>query len=95
MVKQPTLGTSAVLNTTVLSASGPTLKAVAYGGSASVSAITFNGRGLLSTSQVLLTACDSRGAAQARSILVYSTGGIQTSNKPGVAADGTTQLSCP
>ena len=96
VVKQPPLGTSAVLNTTVLSAGGPTLKAVVYGGSASVPMITFNGRGLLDTSQqVLLTACDSRGAAQARSILVYSTGGMQTSNKPGFAADGTTQLSCP
>ena len=95
VVKQPPLGTSAVLNTTVLSAGGPTLKATAYGGSSSISAITFNGRGLLNTSQALLTACDSRGAAQARSILVYSTGSMQTSNKPGVAADGTTQLSCP
>ena len=103
VVKQPPQGASAVLNTTVLGAGGPTLKATAYGGSTSISTITFNGRGLLNTSQqVLLTACDSRGAAQARSILVYSTGSMQTSNQsnqtsnqPRVAADGTTPLSCP
>ena len=95
VVKQPPLGTSAVLNTTVLSANGPTLKATAYGGSGNIAQITFNGRGLLSTGQVLLTACDSRGHSQARSILVYSTGFIQASNTPGTAADGTTALSCP
>ena len=95
VVKQPSSGTSSVVNTTTLSATGPTLKATTYGGTTSVTQITFNGRGLLNTAQVLLTACDSRGSTQARSILIYATGFVQTSSTPGTAADGTTSLSCP
>ncbi len=95
VVKQPPQGTSAVLNTTVLSANGPTLKSVPIGSGSSVTQITFNGLGLLSTTQTLLVACDSRGSSAARAISVYATGFIQASNTPGMAADGTTSLTCP
>ncbi|MHB8569919.1 MAG: GspH/FimT family pseudopilin [Metallibacterium sp.] len=98
VVKQPPLGTSAVLNTTVLSTNGPTLKSVPIGSSSTqVTQVTFNGLGLLATAtdQTLLVACDARGSKYARAITVYSTGFIQASNTPGMAADGTTSLTCP
>jgi type IV fimbrial biogenesis protein FimT len=62
----------------------------------SLGGITFTGFGALSGgASLMITVCDTRGAANARDVQVNSIGSTQASQKPGYQVNGTTPLVCP
>jgi type IV fimbrial biogenesis protein FimT len=82
----------------------PVLQAVpAFAGSNAVTAtgsgatgITFTGFGAAAAgATIIITICDSRGAANARDVEVNPIGSTQASPKFGYEVDGTTALVCP
>ena len=82
----------------------PVLQSVpAFAGSNNVAAtgtgatgITFTAFGATAAgANIIITICDSRGAANARDVEVTTIGSTQASQKLGYQVDGVTALSCP
>jgi type IV fimbrial biogenesis protein FimT len=86
VVLDPT-GTPSILQSKTAPASNAVLSSTA-------SAVTFDSRGL-STSSSAFKVCDGRGGAFARSAQVFPTGFIQIGNTVGQVAWGTTAITCP